>query len=340
MPLTVYSGWTPLSSGFPPTLSKDADPTTLKPNESPDAYGLDVDAVGFLKSGTVPTGTARAVQTNTFVNKSWEWFYNRSWHDTGKTLEYTAPEYDDSDHRQGLGKIRTDTSIVTFMPAFRDRLWVATDKGSNYINNVIDQRGFYTLDDFNQELSCDSSASAMTLNGKPFVSNDAGIFSDEGNEIKEWTKANRSSLAPFASRALTGEYKKRFIVGTNFVVDTLNGNLYDFSTSGFRFTSRTLEGEGHAPFSVVALAVAYEMSSTAKGTIKWQTKFEDEDWGTEEDVKIVDVPGERSWRLMEITQTNRSAHKFAMRITSLSSNIKIREIQVNVKNLAMGSMSE
>jgi len=55
----LYDGPITLGGDFPPTLNKDQDTTKLEVNETPASYGLDWDVEGILKSGSVPTGTAR-----------------------------------------------------------------------------------------------------------------------------------------------------------------------------------------------------------------------------------------------------------------------------------------
>jgi len=336
-----YEGWFPLAEGFPPTLNKDDDATTLKPNETPDAYGIDPEADGFLKTGSVLVGDTRLVRTDTIAGKQWNWYYNRSWQDTGRVLNYTAPFYRDADHRQGLGKIEVDTSITTFAPVLSSQMWVCTPKGSHFVAQANDPRGFFFVSQFEQGMFADSSAATTVLNQQPWVCNKKGVFSFDGRERKEWTRPVRDSIAPFASKTLVADYSKRFLVGgSSFVIDTETGNLFSYATTGFRYTSPTLtQKEDASPFTMDAVRFVYEMSSTANAAISWQSKFEDGDWTDEEDVDIYAEDGMKSAQEKQIRANETTAHKFAMRITALSSNIKIRQIQAVVKGLSTGSMS-
>jgi len=341
MALKFYSGWIKLSGDFPPSLNNSDDSIRLKPGESPSVYGVDPDADGLLKSGSVPTGTARTAPVGTGGYTAWNYYYDRLWLATGSNLKMGAPHYRNTYLRQGSSRFDVDATIVTFMPCLEASLWIATGSGSQFLQRVNDGRAYYELTPMRQELWVAAANRCITLDGKPFVCNSSGVFSYNGDETKEWTAAVRDSLGSFANQPILAEYSKKYIIGTSkFVIDTNNGKLFDFGTAGFRFTSRTLTSEGEFnPFEVIS--IAFILSQTGDGgTISWQTKMEDNDWTDEDDIEV-EAEQEQYTRIeRETGQTSRMCRRFAMRITSLSSNISIREIQVNVSNMAQGAFTE
>ena len=346
----LYSGWLTLAGDFPPTLNKEADPVKLAPNESPDAYGIDPEEEGLLAAGTAATGTTRAAVTKTIATATWYWYYNRAWKATTTTLDVGAPDYDTIYFRQaGAGPFTTDANIISYMPALGDSMWVGTLTGSHLIRNATDQRGFFELGPFSQEMLVPASTCALTLDGFPIAFNANGVFSWDGRKVTELTRKIRNNLGAFAYSAagtdtVKADYAKKWIVGQDatvgkFVIDTETGKLFDYSTSGFRFTTRTLaQTQGYAPFQVGGIAFVYEAS--ARGEIEWQTKSEDGSWYTER--KLVVPYEEGSFTRMEAELRNPilSARRFAVRLTALSSTIKIREIQITVQGLAQSSSTE
>ena len=67
--------WIRLASDFPPTLNRDDDPSTLKPNESPAVYGLNVDAPTYLARGSCPTGVSAIAAMGTGSYTAYNWYY-------------------------------------------------------------------------------------------------------------------------------------------------------------------------------------------------------------------------------------------------------------------------
>ena len=335
----LYDGWLVLAGEFPPSVNTDDDDTKLKPFESPECYGVDMTIDGRLKTGTIPTGTARSSPTKTVGAVTYSWYYKRLWLATTTTLSYGAPEYDDAFFPQDLGKFTFDASIVTFMPVLERDLWVATATGSIMLRGTNDPRSFFDPGRFVQEMDVAAANRALSLDGIPFASTATGVFSWDGNNTKEWTRNVRDSLGSFGAVAITANYDKKYIIGTaKFAIDTSNGKLFDYGTSGFRFTSRTLaQPNQYNPFQVGAVGFVIERADASDGTIKWQTKFEDNDWFDEDDIRILD---DKTRVQRDLENRIGAARKFAVRITSLSSNIYIREVQVVVSGLAQEAFTE
>jgi len=266
------------------------------------------------------------------------------WEFSTTTLGYYAPQYEAELFRQGLGKIRADYNIVTIMPAFENDIWVLTASGSYLVRNANSPAGNFELTKFSQEFATPTATYAMTLNGQPIICNASGVFSWDGSKVTELTRTVRNSVGSFASKAITADYTNRYIIGTSsFVIDSENGKLFDYGTTGFRFTSRTLaQKDTSGPFEISDVPIAFivEHGSTAGGSISWQSKIEDGAWEDEDDVQV-DYSEDNYTRVEAPTnRSNRTGHKFAIRLTALSSNLYIREIQVNVANLGIGSFSE
>jgi len=253
-----------------------------------------------------------------------------------------APHYRDVYYRQGTSRFETDTNIVTFMPAHEASMWIVTEKGSQFLQRVNDGRAYYELTPMRQELWADTSVNCITLDGQPFASNTRGVFSFDGNETKEWTQPVSDTLGSFRSRAILADYDRKYIIGTDkFVIDTKNGKLFDFGTTGFLFTTRTLTSEDEFnPFQIISAAFIISQTDDAGGTISWQSKVEHGDWTSEPDIEVTAEEGGYTRIEREIDQTSQNCYRFALRITAMSDNIRIREILVNVCNWAHGAFTE
>lgn len=338
----LFNGWAELAGDFPPTLNKVNDPTNLKKNESPDAYGVDYASYGYLKTGTVPTGTARTATTKTISSTTYYWYYDRVWRSSTTQLIFGARKYDDVYVPEGFGSLTVDATIVNFMPCFLNDMWIATASGSYILRNAYSIGRRTDPGQFIQELSLATAANGITLDGNPIVCNASGVFMHDGKKVVELTFPIRTTLGSFASVAILADYNKHLIIGTSkFVIDVPNQKLFDYGTSGFRFTSRTLAqpNEKYDPFLVDSFSFAYTMTTSADSTIKWQIKTEDNDWEDQDDIVISAVDGAKSKKVVFLPAPL-SAHKLAIRITSLSNNLSIRSINTCVQGLATETPSE
>jgi hypothetical protein len=221
-------------------------------------------------------------------------------------------------------------------------LWILTATGSYFITNASSWgEQDFEAKQFVQELLTSSATYALTLNGRPVVSNTAGVFMWDGNSIKELTRPVRTSLGNFTAVAITSDYLYQRVIGTaKFAIDS-TGKLFDYGTSGFLYTSRTLSQlGGYEPLTVNTMSIAYELSSVGDGTISWQSKSEDNDWHTEEDIEIKADQPDKTRVEVSILNPNRTCHKFAIRLTALADNIRIKTIYLNVAGLAVEGASE
>ena len=341
----IYTGPVKLAGDFPPSCNTSDPPTALKPYESPSCYGVDCERDGLLKTGSILTGTARVATTKT-ITTTYYWHYDRVWQISSANLVYGAKFYDDILVPQGRGKVTAEATIIQFMPALKDQMWLATASGSQFIDGATNPSGQFKLGQLIQEMTLSSGhgTSALVLDEIPFLVNTKGIWSYDGSAVKEWSKPVRESLGSFGSEvALTADYQDKYIIGAaKFVLDVSNGKLFDYGTTGFMFTSRTLAGSGYRPFGVgdVTFSVVFSTTDPTDATIKWDTQAEDSDWFAEPDIQVPCVSGGKTIVIARPQNPVTNVHKFTMRINSLSDNLYIREIDVSVNELAQGSFSE
>ena len=340
----LFDGPITLAGNFPPTLNKDADRTKLQVNESPDAYGIDWDVEGIMTPGSVPTGTARVAPVGTGSYTGWNWYYNRLMKtntDDASQIDIGAPEYRAFYYEQDVGSRTGSATIVTFMPALQQSLVIVTATGSYMMGNMLDTRGFFYLNDFEQGFFASASARVVTLQGIPYVCNAKGVFSWDGQQVTEVTRPVRNNIAPFADVAILSDYDERLVIGTSkFVIDTLTDRLFDYSSSGFKFTSRTLaqpSSTGVQPFDVDSVAFLFDISSSDRQTIKWETKTDNGGWKSEPNIIVADKE-KRIVRAVENPIT--TCREFTMRITSATSGVRIREIQAVVRRLNQETITE
>lgn len=336
----LYNGWAELAGDFPPSVNTDSDSTGLKPFESPACYGADCQASGYLKTGSILAGTTRHAPTKTLGTDSYLWYYDRLWRNaTGTaTLTYGARHYDSVYVPQGFGKVIAEQNIVTFMPALSNDMWVLTATGSQMLTGATNATGQFALGQFMQEAYASTATFATTVAGVPHFANEDGVFSWNGQDIKELTRAVRTSLGSFTTAALTADYSEKFLIGAaKYVIDVDNGKLFDYGTEGFLFTSRPLTSDNKRPFQVDGLAINLEYASDGNDVLKWESKMDDDPWYEEPDVTLRNEEGERSRIELAIENSNRHGRKFAIRITTLPSFIKIENIQVMVAEFAQES---
>ena len=339
----LFTGLVQLAGDFPPSLNTSDDVTALKPYESPACYGVDMTWDGQLKTGSIPTGTARVATTKTFGGYTYLWHYDRCWRASGANLIYGAKFYDKSYVVQGKGKIAAEATIVGFQPALRKDMWVYGASGSQMVQNAIKEAGQYEFDQLIQEMTVSSATAAITIDEIPYCANAKGIWSYNGTAVTEVTRPVRNSLGTFATApALTADYQKKFLIGANaFSVDIGTGKLFDYSQPGFLFTSRTLVSKDYRPFGIGNLffSIQFDTIDQSDGLISWYSKAEDSDWYQEPDINVPFVDGGKTIIQVPMENPTTTARKFAMQITGLSSNIYIRNIDINVSNYDQGSFS-
>jgi len=339
----LYDGWAELAGDFPPSVNTDSDSTQLKPHETPSCYGVDCKATGFLKTGSILTGTARHAPTKTISSTAYQWFYDRVWRASTTDLIYGAKYYDDVYAPQGKSKVTAEDAIETFMPALSNDVWVVTETGSQILSNATSGEGQFKLGQFFQEayITTGQPTHATTVAGVPHFSNVDGVFSWNGQTLKELTRPVRTSLGSFVGASLTADYSEQFLIGASaYVIDLESGKLFDYGTSGFQFTTRTLSAKDYAPFQVDAISLDVEYASNGNDLVRWESKVEDGNWYEEEPITMNGDAGTRSRIEVSVGNGIRRGRKFAVRLTALPSFLKVRDIKVMVREFAQETPSE
>lgn len=323
-----------LAGNFPPGLNSKDPPWELKPGETPDGYGFDLDVDGGIKVGTVPSGAARVEKTITLSSVPFVWHYARLWNITGMTvstpsniLRYGAEYYDAIYLPQGLGKEVFDEDvapILTLVPLPPDKLAVLKTTGGYVLNNIADARGYFGRTDIMQELACPVASHAAELDGVLYVANANGVTAyKEGQSVELSRKVRGESL----NAALTVNFgRHRVLVGTTFVFDAVSQQWFKYAGSGFRFTSRQMRSADWSPFAVDRLLFTIQhQSQSDTATLSYQVKYEDGIWEDEVLVHLPYVAGGFT-SISESLRTNRAARRFQMRVTALAATVVLRDV--------------
>lgn len=322
--------WHSIARDFPPGLDTDTDPTRLPDGATPDSYGLDLLRPGRLASGTVPTGTTATAKTYTIESNTWYWYFKRAWRASGANLYYNAPEYTEVVLYQDIGVMSFDedaNALVTFFPV-GSNMFVAKSTGGYLVPNAVSLDGNFIHSDINEAMAVATAGNAAAWNGVVYASNTRGLMAWDGNEVGEITRNVQANIASFQSKAVTVDRQRgRIIVDSKWVYDPATKRIYDFSTSGFRFTSRTLTDPTGRPFAVDAVGFDIERTDEIDGELTLQVKRDSRDWENEETVRLPYAEGDRS-RIHYPLEDCIEARRFALRITALTANIRITGIDV------------
>lgn len=324
----------PWLSDFPAGLDKKTDPTDLKDGFSPDSFGLALDADQRLAKGTIPSGTARVKKTFTIGADTFPWFYNRLWKfDSANVLEWGARHYDAVFQPQSLSKVSFDEdaeNIIEILPFGGDNLAVMKSTGSYVFGNLNDTREFFSKTDIIQEVNITAAANTTELDDVVYASGANGLFAFAGGEVRQITRLVRDDVANFANKALTVDYEKKRIIGaSSFVYDVELNRLFDFTTSGFRYTSPQYRQDDFSPFMVERIVFIIEFTDTDEGEFTLQVKYEDEDFTDEEIHAPTNDVGAFTTFALDLGPREQ-VRKFQIRINDMSDNLRIRRINLDI----------
>ena len=325
--------WITLASVFPATLNTETEVTKLTDGQTPDAYGMDIDHPGDLAIGSIPTGTSHIAKTYDIDAVTYSWIFQRLWRASGSSLQYGYPEYQTIflPHEVPLGFFEDAGDIVTFLGA-GGNMFVAKATGGYMIPNAIERGGNFIHTDIQEAMKVAVAANAIELGGVAYVSNAAGLYAWDGNDPVEITAPVRSNLSRYANIALLRDENKRRLIGTAvFVYDPIRKGFYDFSQTGFRFTTRTMVARdprqpAERPFVTSKLRFFIENTTQDDNTFAYQIK-RDVDWEDEETVEV--KYGQEARVKIEVPlKTATQAMNFAMRLNSMTAGMRIKSIQV------------
>lgn len=342
--------WTPLAAKFPASLAKDVAPELLEDGLTPDAYGLGLDEPGSLYPGSIQTGTTRLTATtatapgsnfspHTITGATWYYWegFERLWGHVGTNIIVGAYGYKDQLYAQGgfgLFPFSYGTgNIVTLIP-FGNSVAAVKSDCTMVINRATDRRGGFDDGIVIQDFFASASTDVTEYAGQVYASNASGIFRlSENGKVEELSYPIRNNLGNLTGADLKAVYTQGRIIGNDgtkkYTVDAATGGLYDYSTSGFRWTSRTLAMPDEKRLRVPRLAFLIRLTNDSDATMSYQVKGDDDVWKDEESVVFRNEYDGFAWVEVELPdEMSLVQQKWAMRITAMSSNLRINQVNV------------
>jgi len=333
---------------FPAGLDTKTDPTDLKDGSTPAAYGLDLDVDQRLAAGSVPVGTARTAKTfdnieDAYGNtNTYYWYYNRLWRWDDNDLYWGAQGYDNYFYPVGrtLREFsETATDILTVLPYGEFQLAVFKADCTYVVSNIQDTRDLTFKTDCYQEISIADASHAVELDGVVYASTSTGLKAFTGTGVKDLTRSVRDGASAFSGKELKADYNKKRIIGTDaFVYDVESDRLFDYTTSGFLWTSPALRTDTFAPFVVDNIIFGIEHTDEDDATFTYQHKTGDEDWSDEKRV-YCRYDTEIHTSVTEYPDESYMARKFQIRITDMDDNIRIRNIAPEISGAAQHELT-
>lgn len=324
---------------FPPGLNTTFQPYELRADETSDGYGYDLTKDGVLAKGTVPSGTSRVQDSSTVSGYTCYWHYSRLWRIDGTNLHYYAPDYKDVLVKQRISKIPFDEDtnpILAIVPVEPDSMCVAKLTGSYMIGNCADSRALFQRSDIIQELSVTNASNIIELDGIVFVSNGSGLIGYKGGKTFEASRTIRNSLSSLTHLALTADYDNKWVIGgSSMVYDMESKKIFKYSGTDFRFTTRQFHLPNWAAFAPGRIIFVVKHDDTEMGSLKYQSKYDDDAWGVEHTVRIEYGEGEYTLVREDLAEPRRMTQRFQLRITALSANKYIREIRFDQEQFSI-----
>jgi len=330
MPIEPYV-WMKLAGNFPPGLVTNVPDSLLKEDFTPDAANMNINADGYMQSGTIPSGTARTVQQYTIGANVYDYHYERLWRFSGSQVIFNAPIYTAVYLPQGTGTLdlnESSGSILAMLPIGETGLIFLRSGGSNIITQANDKRAYFFTQDYAQEVSISTATHAVELDGLVYYVNTSGLFSvDIQGNVKELSQAVYGSITP---AALTADYlRKQIIIGTALVYDVQKEKFFKYATGSFYYYSRQLRSSDNSTITVNKIGFEYDKSSTTAGEIQFKTQTETRGWSKTFKCSVLDR--EEMKEHAEIDIDPAIGLTWQLYITQLPSNIKLKNIWVRVK---------
>jgi len=291
-------------------------------------------------SGTFATDLA----ANKWVARPAVMHGRRMWLTNGNVLEIGASDYDDhffppATRFQEQNLLEDAQSIVSIEPVEPDSLFIAKSTGSYMLRNISDTRGYFQMSDIIQEMACSAADRLIAINNVVYVGNADGVIAYRNFQTEEVSRKIRPTRATVGALAFTADYERNWLIlGSSYVFDAQRGRWFNFSGSSFRFTTRTLQNPDLSPFAPDTLYFAIEHGSTVGGTLSYQVKYEDEAWSTARTV-LLKYTNDMYSLVNDSLADSRSARRFAVRLTALSSNVYVRSIQIEGEDMAVDDYS-
>ena len=358
---TPDGGWIILSQSFPAGLNKLDAAEALNDGQTPDAYGMGVDVPGNLYADSVPSGyvanpfyTAVSAPTGApSEGLTWYYWFDRLWAISadGLSVYYGAYGYKTNFiyQRRGLsGFYATGGKSYTTLAPFGNSMALFTASSVDVIQNANQPSGDFSIVEMIDTQGCAVANRAVASGSNLFYINANGVWVVGNYTANDATRSVRSSLAPFTtatSTVLRYDDRRKLVVGLDgsanekFAIQAQGDEiaLFDYSTTGFRYTTPTFIASGGVPLSIDKIAIVYHYTSATDKYISLDVKIND-DWKTEGRKKIIEANGKGR---MEIPLNNVIACRhWALRFTELSANVYISNIQAKIKQGGVTGYSE
>jgi hypothetical protein len=355
------SGWIILAKSFPAGLNKLVASEVLSDGQTPDAYGLGLDEPGYLYADSIPTG----YEANPFYTAvteptccpdwglTWYYWFDRLWaiSDDGLSVYYGAYGYKTNFiyQRRGLaGFYATGGKTYTSLAPFGNNMALFSADGVDVIQNANSPNGDFAISELIKTEGCSADNRAVFLGSNLYFINANGVWTIGNYMASEVTEIVRTDIAPFStdtSTVLQYDERRKLVVGLDgdsneqFAIQEQGENLalFDYSTTGFRFTTTTFMASGGNPLAVDKIAIIYKTTGTDKKYLSFEVKIND-DWKSEGRRNIVDA--NEKGRIEFPINNAYACRRWAVRLTELSSNVYISSIQAKIKQGGVIGYSE
>jgi len=285
---------------------------------------------------------------NNYWSTNWErnsvpyyWHYNRLWNITGRVpsgtatyLRFGAVKYKDVfvPQRDGRWDFDEDSEvIVALLPVQPDSLIIAKASGSYFMRNLSDTRAFFQRSDIVQSLRCDASDQIIEVGGVPMVTNSDGLIGYVEGGAAELSRKIRPDANDLSALSLTADFEKRWVIlGTSHVYDMAAQKWFKWSGSNFLWTSRAYHTPLYDPWKADALTFVVEFTDTNNAWFDYDTKYENDVWRTQTRERVPFTQEEYTRHILHFNDGGKTCQRFQIRLTNMSSNIRIKEIYVNV----------
>lgn len=335
----MSGSWVQIGGNFPPTLNTEDNPRDLGVNQTPACTGIELGANGYLGAGAIPTGSSNSFVTFSGIKLygqaaldgfTYRKLYRRLWRSSENTLIYGAPNIEDEYFPQGLGKIVFDSSIVEFLPYGASGMAVFTTRGCVLLNGCDDMRGdgFFSLNHPLVTMTITAANKAVAFDRMVYASTADGLFQISDQGVQEITYPVRDTTS-FHNKTLTFDSDKKYVIGSSYVIDTLNKVIYDYSSSSFKYTTPTVRDKSNKQFAVSEVGLEYYSTNGNSGNVTIEMYRGRKLGWSKSTVLKLDPKNERSVSFYEYNLPSvQSGDEFAIRLTALSTNIRIRSVNV------------
>jgi hypothetical protein len=238
---------------------------------------------------------------------------------------------------QGIGEVdfRNDTgNVLLFLPIGQSGLVVfkAGATGAYIIPNASDPGGNFATGDFIQEAGILAATDAVELDGAVYFHRDGRFYVMGGDgQVAEVGYPVRGTTI---TGTLTADYTKKLIIAvasasSAFAYDVQGKRWMKYDAATSLFTSRALiSPTDHAPLTVHDVAFDYEFTDTADAQLVFSTRYDARDWSDDQTVDIVNERSTHNYKRLALA--GETGVQFQLRITTLPTNLKVREIMVNL----------